>query len=145
MEVSRTWEDPQFAGRPVPRPDDLSTEYFGAADRGELLYQECTSCGNRQLYPRLACTNCGAEPVWRTASGRGVVHTFTVVRQSGPPFNQFLPYVLAVVELEEGPRMMGNVTDCDPADVSIGLPVVAYGVRVEEGLAVPFFRPAAAT
>ncbi|HLN17447.1 MAG TPA: Zn-ribbon domain-containing OB-fold protein [Acidimicrobiales bacterium] len=143
MEIVADWTDPRFAGRPRPGPDLLSAEFYAAADRGELRYQECPDCGHRQFYPRLICTGCGGEPAWAVASGRGTVHTFTVVRQNlSPPFVDLLPYVLAIVELEEGPRMMGNVTDCDPADVHIGLPVEAYGVRVEDGLALPFWRPA---
>ncbi|MDQ1360333.1 MAG: uncharacterized protein QOJ44_710 [Acidimicrobiaceae bacterium] len=143
MEVVADWEDPRFAGRPRPDPDQLSAQFFAAADTGELRYQECPSCGHRQFYPRLLCTECGGEPEWRTASGRGSVHTFTVVRQSlMPPFDGLAPYVIAMVELDEGPKMMGNVTDCDPVDVHIGMPVSAYAVRVEEGVSVPFWRRA---
>jgi uncharacterized protein len=143
MEVVADWDDPRFAGRPRPDPDQLSAQFFAAADAGELRYQECPSCGHRQFYPRLLCTECGGEPEWRAASGRGSVHTFTVVRQSlMPPFDGLAPYVIAMVELDEGPKMMGNVTDCDPGDVHIGMPVSAYAVRVEEGISVPFWRPA---
>jgi uncharacterized OB-fold protein len=71
------------------------------------------------------------------------VHTFTVVRQSlMAPFDGLAPYVIAMVELDEGPKMMGNVTDCDPVDVHIGMAVSAYAVRVEDGVSVPFWRPA---
>ncbi|HMD45795.1 MAG TPA: Zn-ribbon domain-containing OB-fold protein [Acidimicrobiales bacterium] len=143
MEVSTDWTDPAFAGRPIPRPDPVSAEYFAAAERGVLLYQECPSCGHRQFYPRGICTGCGGDPEWAEASGRGTVHTYSVIRQSlTPPFASLVPYVVAIVELAEGPRMMGNLTDCDPAEVRIGMPVEAYAVRVEEGLAVPFWRPA---
>jgi uncharacterized OB-fold protein len=143
MEVVADWEDPRFAGRPRPDPDQLSAQFFAAADAGELRYQECPSCGHRQFYPRLLCTECGGEPEWRTASGRGSVHTFTVVRQSlMAPFDGLAPYVIAMVELDEGPKMMGNVTDCDPVDVHIGMAVSAYAVRVEDGVSVPFWRPA---
>jgi hypothetical protein len=143
MEVVADWEDPRFAGRPRPDPDQLSAQFFAAADAGELRYQECPSCRHRQFYPRLLCTGCGGEPEWRTASGRGSVHTFTVVRQSlMPPFDGLAPYVIAMIELDEGPKMMGNVTDCDPVDVHIGMPVSAYAVRVEEGVSVPFWQPA---
>ncbi len=144
MEVVADWGDPRFAGRPRPEPDRLSAQFFAAADAGQLRYQECPSCGHRQFYPRLLCTECGGEPEWRTASGRGSVHTFTVVRQSlMPPFDGLAPYVIAMVELDEGPKMMGNLTDCDPDDVRIGMPVDAYAVRVEEGVSVPFWRPVA--
>jgi hypothetical protein len=72
------------------------------------------------------------------------VHTFTIVRQNGqPPFEDELPYVVAMVELEEGVRMMGNVTGCAVESVRIGVPVEAYAVECGDGLAVPFWRPAA--
>jgi uncharacterized OB-fold protein len=72
------------------------------------------------------------------------VHTFTVVRKNlAPPFDRLTPYVVAVVELAEGPRMMGNVTHCDPDQVRIGDAVTAYAVAVDDGVAAPFWRPAA--
>jgi uncharacterized OB-fold protein len=129
--------------RPLPEVDNVSRPYWEAAARGELVYQECPACGHRQLYPRAVCAACAADPEWRTASGRGVVHTFTVIRQNWvEPFRSLVPYVVAVVELEEGPRMMTNLTDCDVDRVRIGMPVEAHFVPVEEGLAVPFWRPA---
>jgi hypothetical protein len=131
--------------RPLPLPDNVSAPYWEAAARGEVLYQECPACGHRQLYPRALCTACAAEPEWRRASGRGTVHTFTVIRQNwAEPFRELAPYVVAIVDLEEGPRMMTNVTGCAPEDVHIGMPVEAYTIAVEDGLGVPFWRPAAA-
>jgi uncharacterized OB-fold protein len=131
------------ARRPLPQPDNVSAAYWEAAARGELLYQECPACAHRQLYPRALCTSCAAEPAWRRASGRGTVHTFTVIRQNwAEPFGDLVPYVVAIVELEEGPRMMTNITNCHPEDVHIGMAVEAYTVPVEDGLGMPFWRPA---
>jgi uncharacterized OB-fold protein len=135
--------DPIIEGRPLPQPDHVSRVYWEAAARGDVLYQVCPSCGNRQWYPRAVCTACGADPEWATASGRGTVHTYTVVRQNlGRPWRDMTPYVVAMVELEEGPRIMTNITDCDPDEVRIGMPVEAYTVTVEDGLGLPFWRPA---
>ena len=132
-----------MADRPVPLPDNVSRPYWEAAGRGELLYQECPQCGQRQLYPRALCTSCAGTPEWRTASGRGSVYTFTVIRQNwAEPFREMLPYVVAMVELAEGPRLMSNVTDCAPEDVHVGMPVEAWFLPVEEGVALPQFRPA---
>jgi len=128
--------------RTIPDPDDTQRPFYEAAARGELQYQRCADCGHAQFYPRAVCTACGASPGWATASGRGTVYTFTVVRQNFlPPFKDELPYVVAMVELEEGVRMMTNITGCPPEDVHIGLAVEAYAVECEEGLAVPFWRP----
>jgi uncharacterized OB-fold protein len=129
--------------RALPAPDGTERPFFEAAARGELCYQRCPECEHGQFYPRPVCTACGASPGWARASGRGVVHTFTVVRQNAmPPFKEELPYVVAMIELEEGVRMMGNVTDCAPEDVHVGLAVEAYAVEYAEGMAVPFWRPA---
>ena len=129
--------------RPIPRPDAVSAPYWEAAARGELLIQRCPACGHRQFYPRAVCTVCGADPVWERASGRGTVHTFTVIRQNyAKPFRDELPYVVAMIELAEGPMMMSNVTGCAADDVTIGMSVEAHFVTAEDGIAVPFFRPA---
>jgi uncharacterized OB-fold protein len=138
-----TGDVPDLDGRPLPELDHVSATYWGAAARGELLFQECPACGHRQFYPRAMCTACAADTAWRRASGRGTVHTFTIIRQNlAPPWRQWLPYVVAMVELEEGPRMMSNITHCEVDDVCVGLPVACYMVRVDDGLAVPFWRPA---
>jgi hypothetical protein len=120
----------------------VSAPYWEAATRGELVVQECPKCGHRQFYPRAVCTDCAATSEWLTCSGRGTVHTFTVIRQNhAKPFKEELPYVVAMVELDEGPRLMGNVTGVEPDDVRIGLPVEVYFVAADEGVAVPFWRP----
>jgi uncharacterized protein len=129
--------------RPIPAPDAVERPFFEAAARGELLYQRCPKCGHVQFYPRAVCTACSGDPEWARAAGRGAVHTYTVVRQNGvPPFKDELPYVVAMVELPEGVRMMGNVTGCAPDEVGVGLALEAYAVEFEPGLAVPFWRPA---
>lgn len=128
-------------GRPVPRLDPVTTTYWEATTRGELLYQECPACGHRQFYPRACCTSCLAEPVWKQASGRGTVHTFSVIRQNyAAPFKAWTPYVVAIVELDEGPRIMGNVVGCDVDDVSIGQRVVVEFVPMSDEIALPFWR-----
>ncbi len=135
----------EWGDRPVPVPDGSSAEYWAAAARGELLLQFCRSCGASQFYPRFACRWCAGEPEWRRASGLGVVHTFTVIHQNGSrAFRERVPYVVAMVELEEGPRMMCNVTHCSPEQVHIGMAVEVCFVPVEEGLAIPQFRPSQA-
>jgi uncharacterized protein len=130
-------------GRPLPQPDNVSAPYWEGAAEGRLLVQQCPACGHRQFYPRALCTACAATPEWIEVSGRGTVHTFTVIHQNwSRPFKDELPYVVAMVDLDEGVRMMANVTDCAPDAVRIGVAVEAYTVKVDEGLGIPFFRPA---
>ena len=129
--------------RPIPRPDAVSAPYWEAAARGELLIQECTSCGHRQFYPRAVCTDCGGDVDWLTCSGRGTVHTFTVIRQNpAPPWGDMVPYIVAIVELDEGVRLMTNVTDCAPEEVRIGMRVEAHFEQPDPEIGIPLFRPA---
>jgi uncharacterized protein len=134
-------QDPQWA-KPLPQPDNVSREYWAAAARGELLIQECPTCGARQFYPRALCASCGGDPEWLTGSGQGVVHTFTVIRQYGmPPFVDELPYVVAMVELAEGPMIMGNIKGCAVDDVHIGMAVEAHFTKVDDDIGIPNWRP----
>jgi uncharacterized OB-fold protein len=129
--------------KPIPAGDPVSTAFWEAAAQGRLLIQHCLSCGSRQFYPRAICTTCGTDPEWEEASGRGTVHTFTIIRQQGAePFKGEVPYVVAMIALDEGPMMMGNVTGCLPDDVSIGMVVRAYSVEVEPGVGVVYWEPA---
>lgn len=129
--------------KPLPLLDNVSGEYWKAAREGRLLIQQCPACGHRQWYPRAACTRCAADPEWLEASGRGTVHTFTVIRQQGiPAFKAELPYVVAMVELEEGPLVFGSMPGTDPEAVSIGMPVEVYFVAAADDTGVPYWRPA---
>ncbi|HMK62411.1 MAG TPA: Zn-ribbon domain-containing OB-fold protein, partial [Acidimicrobiales bacterium] len=112
--------------RPAPVPEPEAAEYWAAARRGKLLLQHCGECGRYQLYPRSTCLVCHAPVSWSEASGRGTVYSFTVIRQNhSRPFRDWIPYVVALVDLEEGPRLMTNVVGCDPDDVQVGMAVQA--------------------
>ncbi|HEY2970802.1 MAG TPA: Zn-ribbon domain-containing OB-fold protein [Casimicrobiaceae bacterium] len=136
---------------PLPphlRPElrGIAGEYWRGAARGELRLPRCRSCASLTWPPRSGCPVCGASEIeWVCASGHGVVHTFTVVRQAADPyFNARLPYVVAMVQLDEGPRLMSNITDCDVEAVHIGMPVAVAFVDAGDGLAVPVFTPSSA-
>ena len=131
--------------RPLPEVGDpIAEEFYAGCARGELLVQRCVSCGHRQFYPRWCCTACGGDVEWTVGSGRGTVYTFTIIRQNhAEPFRSELPYVVAMIELAEGPRVMSNVTDIDPEIVTIGLPVEVHFAASDDGsVHLPFFRPA---
>ncbi len=131
-------------GRPVPELDPVSKHYWEATTRGELLVQECPSCGTRQFYPRALCKMCAKTPEWLKTAGRGKVHTFSIVRQNGnEPFKQWLPYAVVVVELEEGPRIMGNLVGSDVDDVHIGMEVSVDFVPLTDQASLPFWRATA--
>ena len=135
-------------GKPIENPApgfDWETRFWweGCA-RGELWLQRCGACGVLRHRPRAVCPACLSGQVsYEQASGRGTVHTFTVTHQNqAPPFRGFTPYVLAYVELEEGPRVLTNVVDCDRDAVRVGMPVVVDFGEAQGEIAVPRFRPA---
>jgi len=129
--------------KPLPLPDNVSGPYWEAGAEGRLLIQQCPACGSRQWYPRALCTACGGDPEWLECSGRGRIHTFTVIRQFGmKPFRDELPYVIVMVELEEGPLILGAMTDCDPESVGIDMAVEVCFVRAADDVGVPYWRPA---
>ena len=129
--------------KPAPGPDPETEPYWRAAHEGRLLVQRCRSCGNHQLYPRWRCLRCRGEVEWVDASGRGTVYSFTVIRQNfSRSFKHLIPYVVALVDLEEGPRLMTNVVGCPPEDVRIGMAVRVRFEPVSDEAALPLFEPA---
>jgi uncharacterized OB-fold protein len=109
-------------------PDDLPDfhlPFWEALKRHELRVQRCDACGTRRFIPAELCPRCGAAGCeWEQVSGKGRVYTFTVIRRGPTPAYQAdAPYVIAHVELDEGPRMISNLIGCDPEAVRIGMPV----------------------
>ena len=130
--------------KPLPGLDNVNAAYWKAAREGRLLIQECTSCQHRQWYPRALCTKCAGEVEWLETEGRGTIYTYTVIRQQGiPAFKAELPYVITMVELEEGPMIFGSMPGIDPDTVSIGMPVEVYFRAATDDTGVPYWRPAA--
>lgn len=131
--------------RPLPKLYELDTQAFWEATRDKTLrYQRCDACETVVFYPRRHCTGCvGGTLSWHTASGRGTIYSFSVVRQSYHPFFRTrVPYAVAWIDLEEGPRMLSNVVGVDdPGTLSVGQPVVVDWEEHEE-LNIPLFRPA---
>jgi uncharacterized protein len=125
--------------KPIPAPTAESIEFWDATRRGELLVQRCQLCVNVQFYPRMFCTQCGeAELDWIQSSGRGEIVTFTVVRRApSPAFETDVPYVIAIVELREGPRMMANI-DGPGEEVRIGSSVEVR-FRHSGDMSIPYF------
>ena len=129
---------------PLPRPYQDTAEYWSAAREHRFVLQRCKSCGEHQFYPRGVCSHClSSDLEWKEASGRGTVYSFSVNhRAPHPGFADNLPFVLAIVALEEGPRMMTNIVDCDPESVTIGMDVTVTFDDISEEVTLPKFRPA---
>jgi len=128
--------------RPAPIPDHDSAPYWQALHDGRLLVQRCEDCDAVQLYPRDRCLACRGPVTWEEASGRGTVYSFTVIRQNyARPFRDWIPYVVALVDLEEGPRLMTNLVDCDPDAVQVGMGVRARFEVVSDDAGIAVFVP----
>lgn len=128
--------------RPGPTPVPVSEPFWAGVRRGELLVQRCRRCDRHQLYPRVLCARCWHRELdWVPASGEGRVATCTVVHRPGhPAWADRVPYVLALVELAEGPRLMTNVVGVAPEEVRVGMPVTAV-FRACDGTALVRFAP----
>ena len=127
---------------PVPLPE--TQRYWDSARRHALELPYCTACRAFHFYPRAICPQClSSDLEWRPVSGRGRLVTFTVVHRGPRDFPLGAPYVLAIVELDEGPRLMTNLVGvaADPSAVHIGMPVEIVFADVNDSIALPHFRP----
>jgi uncharacterized OB-fold protein/acyl dehydratase len=128
--------------RPRPALTQDNSFFFEGAKQHRLLIQRCTNCGTLRHPPRPACAHCRSfEWEAATASGRGTIYSFVVNHYPQVPAFDY-PLVVALVELEEGTRLVANVSGITPGDMAIGLPVVADFVAFDEDLTLPVFRPA---
>lgn len=129
----------ELPAKPAPPESELSRPYWEAAARGELVIQGCASCGTLRHYPRLLCDQCYSDEVtWTVASGRAVIHSWTVAHHAyHPAFIGELPYTIVTVDLEEGPRALGRWRGDTP---SIGLPVRGW-FEIGEGTPELVFEP----
>jgi len=130
--------------KPFPVPSLETRPYWEGCKAHELRIQRCAACGQHQFYPRLYCAQCFSDRVeWVKASGRGKVATFTIVRRPvSPAFADDVPYVVALVTLEEGPTMRTNIIGIDVEKIEIGMPVMVTFDDWSEEIAIAKFKPA---
>ena len=131
---------------PAPVPD-ISPEtkpFWDATLEERLLIKACNTCAAHYWYPRTICPVCGSlDTRWQEATGEGTIYASTVVRRDVGEFAAATPFVLAYVELDEGPRMIANVVDCDVESVRIGDRVRAIFHPTEGEAALVRFTPVA--
>lgn len=129
--------------KPLPVPSPLSEPFWSACRRHELQVQRCRACGALRFPPALLCPEClSADCEWQRMSGRGKVFSFVVYRRLyNPAFEADLPYTVAVVELEEGARILSNVVGVPPEQVTCGMPVEVVFEDVTPEVTLPKFRP----
>jgi uncharacterized OB-fold protein len=129
--------------KPVPVPTKETQPYWDGCKQHELRVQKCAACGHHQFYPRLYCTTCMSDRVeWVKTSGRAKILSYTIIyRPVTQAFAGNVPYVVAMVTLDEGPQMMTNIVGCEPEKVHIGMPVQVTFEDWTEEISVPKFKP----
>jgi uncharacterized OB-fold protein len=131
----------QDAVRPAPVLTDDNHEFWEAARDGRLVAQSCSSCGRLRHPPRPMCPHCHSlDHQLVELSGRGVVYSYALLHHPQNPLFDY-PVVAALVDLDEGVRLVTNLVDIASGDVRIGLPVAVDFTPTADGMAVPVFRP----
>ena len=129
----------------LPTIEEASRPYWDAAREGRLLIAKCADCSRVHHYPRPFCPFCWSENVEaREASGRGTLYTYSTVYVNDlHPFKSRLPYIAAMVELDEGPRLMTNIEGVAPEDLEVGMAVEVFFRPITDGIDATVFRPVA--
>ncbi|MCG2635123.1 MAG: Zn-ribbon domain-containing OB-fold protein [Gammaproteobacteria bacterium] len=119
--------------KPAPLVTSDSRRFWEGCQQNELLFQHCMDCNVAQFYPRTHCANCQSDNLeWQRSSGRGEVYSFSVVeRPTTSAFKADVPYVIALVDMAEGYRMMMNLRHCPPDAAHIGMAVKVFFEPVE--------------
>jgi len=135
----------QQRAKRLPIPNEDTRPFWDGCAREELLLQRCGACGAYRHPPSPTCPKClSTDAEWVAASGNGTVYTYVVVHQAlDPAWAEDVPYVVAIVELAEGPHMLSNVVDTPVDQVTIGMPVTVCFQRASDEIVLPRFRPAA--
>ncbi|TVR12248.1 MAG: Zn-ribbon domain-containing OB-fold protein [Salinarimonadaceae bacterium] len=129
--------------KPAPVANADTEIFWKGCDRGVFLYQRCRDCGRSQFYPGIVCRGChGSGLVWEESAGRGTIYSFTVVHRATPAFRSDAPYALALVDMDEGFRIMANVINCSPESVKIGQHVqIVFEDRGSDSHKIPQVTP----
>jgi len=134
-----------IASKPVPAPSEASLPFWEACRRHELRIQRCLECGSLIHYPKLRCPKDGSEQFeWALMSGLGAVHSFVVSRRAfHPAFKEEVPYIIAIIELDEGVRVLSNILGAEPEMLSVGMRVALEWDDQAGEYPLAKFRPAA--
>ena len=130
--------------KPIPTPSEDSGPYWEAARNHELKLQQCRKCSAFRFPPAEVCSECTSEAYdWKPVSGKGRVFSFVIYHRAyHPGFQDEIPYVVGVIELDEGARMLSNVIGCKPEEVRCDMPVEVAFEDITEEMSLPKFRPA---
>ena len=127
---------------PAPVITTANEEFWKATAQGRFVLQRCTACEEVVWFPRRHCPHCWTEQLASfDAKGTGIIYSYTVIRKGAGLWKDASPFVVAYVELAEGPRVMTNIVECDNAALHIGMPVEIVFHDTGEGNALYRFRP----
>jgi uncharacterized OB-fold protein len=135
--------------KPLPAITNEARAFWNAAAQQQLSIQRCQDCRAWVWTPRPSCNECGSQKVeWTQMSGKGEIYSFTVIRQvvgraASKAFEPDIPYVIAWVDLDEGPRLITNIIGCPVEDVKLGMKVTVQFEKASEKIWLPKFKPAA--
>jgi uncharacterized OB-fold protein len=129
--------------KPIPEADEVTRPFWEAARQGRLMVQRCLACGGNQFYPQASCRGCLSEELeWMDAKGTGTIYSYTVVhRAPNRSFDPDVPYTVALVDLDEGCRMITNIVEVSPEEVRVGMPVKVVFEAITPEISLPKFRP----
>ena len=128
----------------LPSPDPETQPFWDACRQGRFLVRHCNACGRDYFYPRPFCPHCSSRDIeWFTASGRGTLHTYVISHRPAPGFQDYVPYVAAIVELDEGPRVMTNIEGTPFDQLRIGATVEVDWKPISDDVTIPVFRQVA--
>ncbi len=132
---------PEHLSASMLQQDSDSRPYWEGLAQGELRIQHCNTCSKAVFYPRSICPHCHADSLsWIVASGKGTIYSYTVAHQGFGPFAADVPFIIAIVELEEGTRMMSRIVDAPRERVVVGATVHVTFEHVGEDFTLPYFR-----
>ena len=131
--------------KPIPKPTPETQPFWDGCAQGELRLQHCQECGHVQFYPRRLCSGCFSENVaWQTASGKGTVRSWSLVVMPGAPgFEEEVPFISALIRLQEGPTMLSVLREIDNAAVTPDMPVEVIFEQRSDTIYIPYFKPSA--
>ena len=129
--------------KPLPKIEPETEEYWKAAKRHELFLQRCNACEELIYFPRVMCYRCLSEDLgWVKSTGLGTVYSFTIIHQvAHQGFEPDVPYVYAIIDLDDGVRMISNIINIDPSEVQVGMRVKATFDDITPEISIPKFEP----
>ncbi len=130
--------------KPIPVPVPESDFFWKKANQHELWVQKCVDCQNPFFYPRMVCPDCLSENLeWFKTSGKGFLYTYMINHRPPPGFEDDSPYAIAIVQLEEGPRMMTNIVGIEntPENLVLDMPLEVVFEDIADGMSIPKWKP----